>query len=306
MTGFSEVKYRVRQAAGKVDDPSSYLSGRRGGMPEEPDNILLFRRCWERKINAVTEPDKLYHRRYVLTVNLAAEGLICVNEKSFPLPVDYAALVYPYQSHHYLVDQNNFFWLVITFELHQGARIPNLMYRSSGLEEIHWRLIERMLQLYLAPPESEHGVSARLLQRYLGSFLLELSGCTERIDADRHLSADNARLRLFEEINGYIFQKLSDPGLSVEEIARRHEISPVFLYRLFNNMAGCNPGEYIRCIRIRQAVKLLESRELLVSEVADRTGFSSLPVFSRCFRRVTGVSPSEYLHEARRGESRGD
>ena len=43
MTGFSEVKYRVRQAAGKVDDPSSYLSGRRGGMPEEPDNILLFR-----------------------------------------------------------------------------------------------------------------------------------------------------------------------------------------------------------------------------------------------------------------------
>ena len=294
MEAVNGIRQGVVAMAEGIRDPDSYLLGRCGGMQEEPDNILMFRRNPERKINAVTEPDKLYHRRYVLTVNCAGEGLICVNEKSFLLPENYASLIYPYQLHHYLMDQNNFFWLVITFELHQAALIPNLMYRSTRLQEIHWQLLERMLQLYQAPSDPG-GVAVRLLQRYLGSFLLELSGCCERIDADHHLAADNANVRLFEKINGYIFQKLSDPELSVEEIARKHEISPARLYRLFNNMARCNPGEYIRGIRIRQAVKLLESRELLVSEVADRTGFSSLPVFCRCFRNLTGCSPGEYL-----------
>ncbi|WP_294507684.1 AraC family transcriptional regulator [uncultured Victivallis sp.] len=295
MDSAAKIKQRIQTRAEKIRDPDSYLRGRCGGMQEEPDNILIFRRSPERKIHLMAEPAELYHPRYVLTVNLSGEGLICVNEKSFPLPEDYASLVYPYQLHHYLMDQNNFFWLVITFELHQGAWIPNLMYRSTRLGEIHWQLLARMLELYFAPADPG-GVAARLLQRYLGCFLLELSDCCERIDADRHLAADNVHVRLFEKINGYIFQKLSDPGLSVEEIARRHEISPARLYRLFHNMAGCNPGEYIRGIRIRQAVKLLESRELLVSEVADRTGFSSLPVFCRCFRNLTGCSPREYLH----------
>ena len=52
--------------------------------------------------------------------------------------------------------------------------------------------------------------------------------------------------------------------------------------------------KYIRDIRIKQAQKLLDQRETQIAEIAERTGFSSPAVFSRCFRREVGLSPSEY------------
>lgn len=295
-----ELKQNIRHLAETLREPVNYISGGIGKAPDEPNNILLLRRDPGQKIDRATDAGKLYHRRYVLTVNLATDGLVCINEKTFPIPEDYAALVYPYQSHHYLVDQNNFFWLVITFELHQPNLVPEMMYRSNMLELWQYRLLERVLILYLQLQETPDDAAELLLQRTFGNLLLELSTATDRIDADHHLPADNSRVRLFEEINGFIYQKLDDPTLSVEEIAEKHYISASYLYLVFNNMAGCNPGEYIRNLRIKQALKLLDTQELLVSEVADRTGFSSLPIFSRCFRRVVGMSPSSYLQQKNR------
>ena len=99
---------------------------------------------------------------------------------------------------------------------------------------------------------------------------------------------------MFEQLNGYIFRHLSDPELSLEELAAKHYISPALLHLIFRQMAGCTPGKYIRDIRIKQAQKLLDQRETQIAEIAERTGFSSPAVFSRCFRREVGLSPSEY------------
>ena len=68
-------------------------------------------------------------------------------------------------------------------------------------------------------------------------------------------------------------------------------------------MLGCHPEEYIRQLRLRQACRLLKSGRWLLSEVAAESGFSSLSVFSRSFRRMTGVSPSEYMRSAAAGQA---
>ena len=59
-------------------------------------------------------------------------------------------------------------------------------------------------------------------------------------------------------------------------------------------------GERVDSVgRLQQAYRLLKSGRWLLSEVAGQCGFSSLSVFSRCFRNVTGVPPSEYLRSER-------
>lgn len=116
-------------ACRELREPAGYYHGITGGRQDMPDNIILLHRCREMKISFAHNADKLYHSRYVLTLNLKAEGLVCVNEKSFPLPEGYAALTYPYQSHCYVVDQNVFDWLIVTFE--QNCPLaPGLMYRQ--------------------------------------------------------------------------------------------------------------------------------------------------------------------------------
>ena len=56
------------------------------GLPGEPGGILIQRRCAEVKINpGGSDRLKLFHRRFVLTAALEREGLVCVNDLTFPL-----------------------------------------------------------------------------------------------------------------------------------------------------------------------------------------------------------------------------
>ncbi len=284
---------QLRLACRNLREPTGYFNGIVGGCQDRPDNILLLHRWPEMCISQAHDADKLYHRRYVLTLNLKTEGLVCVNEKSFPLPEGYAALTYPYQSHCYVVDQNSFDWLIVTFE--SAIPLPvELMYRSTGMNGSCLSIALRICELYGELFAEFSAAGAGLLQSLLQSLLLELLYSRDYVDAENRQQEKNSRVHLFEQLNGYIFKHLSDPELSLEELAAKHFISPALLHLVFRQMAGCTPGRYIRDIRIRQAQKLLDQHGILVAEIAERTGFSSPAVFSRCFRRVVGVSPSEY------------
>ena len=274
-------------------EPLNYRQGIPGTRAELPNNLMMLHRHPGRKIFE-QETRNLYHPRYVLTINLHTSGMVNVNGKSFAFPECYAHLTYPYQTHFYLVDQNDFDWLVITFEA-QKSLPPTLMYRSVRIDEVLFPVMERLLMLYLkceagTAPEG----SASILQVYLELFLGELALEKEFVEAETPADYRNDAFRLFEEINNYIYAHLTEPDLSIRKIARVHYVSPVKLHRLFNRHAASTPGHYIRECRLQKAVRMLGSGTSLVSEVAEQCGFDSLAAFSRCFKREFGISPSEF------------
>ncbi len=272
----------LRRRMRELRDPPDFSRGVACPLPDLPGNIQLLHRWPGRKIYE----QGLYHCRYVLTVNLAGDGETSVNGRSFPLPEGYAALVYPYQAHAYWTDQNRFDWLVVTFE--SAREIPKLRYRSTRVAERLLPLLSRLLELFL-----ENGPPA-LLQCYLAGLLIELEMSPDFLDVTAPHPPAGSRAELFEAVNGYIYNHLADPGLSLKEIARVHHCSLSGLRLLFRDSVGCSPGRHIRVCRIREAGRLLRNGEFLIEEIADRTGFSSPAVFSRCFRRETGCAPSEY------------
>ncbi|WP_419647540.1 helix-turn-helix domain-containing protein [Victivallis vadensis] len=288
-------KNRIRELAQQLESCPPVQFPPPDGLPGEPGGILIQRRCAEVKINpGGSDRLKLFHRRFVLTAALEREGLVCVNDLTFPVAPDYASLVYPFQYHHYVVDQSDFFWMVVTFELERMFYPETLYHCSVKMTPVTYGLLARMVELYL-----EYGGGDPRVRRYLNCLLAELDAEPCRIDAGTHAPASDRRVRLFEEVNGYICLHLAEPGLSVEEIARKHGVSKSYLYSVFEKMVGCHPAEYIRQLRLQQAYRLLKSGRWLLSEVAGQCGFSSLSVFSRCFRNVTGVPPSEYLRSER-------
>lgn len=81
---------------------------------------------------------------------------------------------------------------------------------------------------------------------------------------------------------------------SLPELAREVGASRTALAERFAEHVGMPPIAYLAAWRMQIAAGLLKSGALSVAQVADRVGYESEASFSRAFKRVTGVSPSQW------------
>lgn len=93
----------------------------------------------------------------------------------------------------------------------------------------------------------------------------------------------------------YIHNNLLNTQLSVESIAALFSVSRSQVYRKIKALTGQTVVEFIRSIRLKQALKLMEERKYNLSEIAYQTGFNSLSYFTRSFKDQYGKAPSEYV-----------
>ena len=104
-------------------------------------------------------------------------------------------------------------------------------------------------------------------------------------------SIDDAFLRKFAEQIEAVY---ADPEYNVEKLSETLGLSRGHLHRKINELTGTAPVEFLRTYRLNKATQLLRQNAYTVSEVAYRTGFSSPAYFSKCFKAVYGVTPTEY------------
>lgn len=81
---------------------------------------------------------------------------------------------------------------------------------------------------------------------------------------------------------------------SLDEIARKANLSKFHFVRLFKSVVGTSPMAYLNRLRIQQACELLENPELTIKEIAAELGFVDQYCFSAAFRKTMGHSPSAY------------
>ena len=88
--------------------------------------------------------------------------------------------------------------------------------------------------------------------------------------------------------------------IDLEQAAATAEISPFHFLRLFANVLGVTPHQYLVRSRLRHAARLLADDDRAVTDVAYDVGFGDLSNFVRTFHRAAGVSPRKF-REASRG-----
>lgn len=94
----------------------------------------------------------------------------------------------------------------------------------------------------------------------------------------------------------YIDENLNDT-LSVEMIAEHFAFSPYYFHRLFTAVVGKSMIAYVRDRRVAYACKMLNETDRKALDIALDCGFDSAQSFSRTFRSITGMSPTEYRRE---------
>ena len=91
----------------------------------------------------------------------------------------------------------------------------------------------------------------------------------------------------------YIKAHLTE-SISIEELAKRTGYTEYYFSHRFKKEIGCSVNDFILKEKIEHAKLLLSGTTKSIQTISDDLGFSNRSYFYTCFRKITGMSPSEY------------
>jgi len=89
-------------------------------------------------------------------------------------------------------------------------------------------------------------------------------------------------------------KQMDNPDLTIDEFAQELSMGRTVFYQKLKTIVGFSPVDFVREMRIKRAIQLIESGEYNISSIAYMTGFNDPKYFSKCFKKKYGISPSEY------------
>lgn len=128
------------------------------------------------------------------------------------------------------------------------------------------------------------------------SCLETIQGRLAKVDAAKPLAAaadEDEQESPIRQAVRYIHSVL--PGdITLQEVAAKVHLNPSYLSQLFKQQMKINFIDYVLEHRMEKAKQFLSQTTLRVSEIAERVGYSDLAYFSNAYKRITGMTPSEY------------
>lgn len=186
----------------------------------------------------------------------------------------------------------------VSFLLRPTAGTSPRLPRSNGANVTVGGLMER-ISAAVSEEEPFCDLEARALTMQLLSLLLRHYDYTDRSrsgggntvsDAERGIRYLNANFR---------------ESVTVDEAARAAGMSKSYFMKVFRDLNGVTPWEYVLLKRVAYSTQLLKNTQISVLDVAMQSGFNTKSSFNRAFRRVMKISPAEYRTAVRKTEGYG-
>lgn len=201
----------------------------------------------------------------------------------------------PQKYEYYGEDQTEVYWVHFT-----GSNVKNLL-RSYGLTDDK--------RVFYCGSDLEY-------QNHFRSMIQELQMCKEDytemlaihlrqifIMLHRYFktSSKMSNSQIAEEIDKatMFFNEHYNEDIRIDEYAEAHNMSTSWFIRNFKQYTGSTPMQYILSIRIYNAEALLKNPQYNITEIANIVGYDNPLYFSRIFKKVKGLSPSEYRKNIR-------
>lgn len=203
--------------------------------------------------------------------------------------------------------------VVVTFSCRSEAmkRFEGKLFRLGDAERnLLSQLVKEALQTFEPPLDDPyHNIlkrkpdapfaSEQLIKLYLQLFLLRLLRDNERQERnvrDKRLSSIAAERTETELVNRIVLflESNAEQPLTLQDVAETFHLSKNHLNKLFTLRMGTGIMHRFRLLRIERAKRLIRESGGTVAEIAERLQYSSPGNFTRHFKQVTGMSPSDY------------
>lgn len=166
------------------------------------------------------------------------------------------------------------------------------------LQSVLFRIIGRMgmkeetYRRYYA--QLEENYSLPLIQQITTTLNLYKEVCAY---ADEQKQQGAAQMLGSSVFTAYIDANFGDPNLSLSSVASEFRISEGHLSKMFKLKYGMRFSAYVEAVRMDKAKDFLKSTSLSIGEISELTGYLSTNTFCRAFKRVTGLTPSDYRNK---------
>lgn len=179
---------------------------------------------------------------------------------------------------------------VVKIDQQERALLANLIIEAGNLfaSPLNDPYLTEMIKKEVAPIGAE-----QLIKLYLEQFLIHLLRrySTENTQAEPSTIKNTADV--FNRVTDYMEANLSQ-HLTIEKICWDNMIGRTQLQKIFKKECGTGIIDYFSKMKITAAKHMIRNGQLNFTQVAELLGYSSIHYFSRQFKKITGMSPSEY------------
>ncbi len=116
-------------------------------------------------------------------------------------------------------------------------------------------------------------------------------------DAQGASSLNEREQKFMDKLKGLIIEKMEDVDYGIEEICLDLGVSRMQLHRKLTMLVNKTTSEYIRDVKMACAREFMESGMYNVSETVYKVGFKSNSHFSKTFKAIYGITPSEFARK---------
>ncbi len=282
-----------------MDKKPTALQGRFHPLIRDQNKQSL---CSVRDSKALRLTQKVhYHDYYQIYFITRGHVEHCLNGISLKLMRGDCFIIPPYTSHKIELDSQNAAFISFSFYEHflpdfvrnqaDISALLSALNASSMLVRIVLQSKDLLLveqAITLARDEFQRAESGYecVLQGQLSTLLVVFSRAYKYI---KRIKYDNLLLPCLEYIN----TNFASP-ITAKEVAGRMYLSESTFYRYFKQVVGYAFKDYLTLIRIRNACILLRDRNIPMSLVAYKCGYSNYSVFYRAFLQQMQISPAAY------------
>lgn len=195
-------------------------------------------------------------------------------------------------------------------------RIANIILQRRMLQQTYLELLGRTLPLVstdvtVGPelqtlPEAEASESSSLMDKTTemdtpngddGNVAVAKDHRDEyKLESPRIADADQ---EMMTRLLKFLETRIDDENLKIEELAEAVNLGRTVFYGKIKSLVGVSPSDFLRHIRMQRAAELIAKSKMNFSQIAFNVGFSDPKYFTKCFKKETGMTPSEYRAKAR-------
>lgn len=195
------------------------------------------------------------------------------------------SLIFELQAHHELGQQL----------LQTGHAIPSYLDLNEAQAV---RMQQVCAQLHEEYSGGELGRDSLLRAKIIEALLIYYRSCkalSSQAMIHPRLAINPIDWRILQYIHSHYLDNLSQDTLS-----EMFHVRPAYISQMFNKYLGSSFPDYVHTLRIRRASSLLLTTTMTIYEISVDAGFDSFRTFSRAFRKIRRMTPSEYRQQRSR------
>lgn len=221
------------------------------------------------------------HKSYEIVFCLDGELFCEVDNKKYVLKKGNALLILPGHIHSYTTNEYSKSYLCVFstdwvnsfYKITKDTKLSNILLESHDSDDIEILTNDKI------NPFIKKGIFYKI--------------CGKIFEQSEMLPNDSSYFLLTNSLSLYIENNFTK-DIKLKNIAKEFGYDYSYLSTFFNHNFGMDFSSYINKYRIQYATSLLESSIESITEIAFKSGFSTIRNFNRVFKEETGFSPREY------------